>query len=71
MRRILHRIRLTEPKIAHRLELVESLVYRRSQLLPDYDLAVGTCAQRSINLLAESEAEDVLSFRRKLQYRLK
>ena len=29
----LHRIRLTEPKIAHRLELVETLVYRRRQPL--------------------------------------
>jgi len=30
----LHRIRLTERKIAHRLELVETLVYRRRQPLP-------------------------------------
>ena len=59
MRGLSHRIRLAEPKIAHRLELVETLVYRRRQLLPDHDLAASTCAQRSINPLAESEAEDV------------
>jgi len=30
----LHRIRLTEDKITDRLELVETLVYRRRQPLP-------------------------------------
>jgi len=32
----LHRIRLTERKIARRLELVEPLVYRRHQPLPPF-----------------------------------
>jgi len=40
-RNLLHRIRLTEPKIARRLELIETLVYRRRQPLPPFRLHVG------------------------------
>ena len=38
---LLHRIRLTEPKIARRLELVETLIYRRRQPLPPFRFHPG------------------------------
>jgi len=37
----MHRIRLTEPKIARRLALVETLVYRRHQPLPPFRFHAG------------------------------
>ena len=37
----MHRIRLTEPKIARCLELVETLVYRRRQPLPPFRFHPG------------------------------
>ncbi|MCK4472250.1 MAG: alpha-mannosidase, partial [Anaerolineae bacterium] len=37
----MHRIRLTEDKIAHRLELVETLVYRRRQPLFPFRFHAG------------------------------
>ncbi|MBE9506586.1 MAG: alpha-mannosidase, partial [Chloroflexi bacterium] len=37
----MHRIRLTEPKIARRLELVETLVYRQRQPLPPFRFHPG------------------------------
>jgi hypothetical protein len=37
----LHRIRLTERKIACRLKLVETLVYRRRQPLPPFRFRAG------------------------------
>ena len=40
-RTLLHHIRLTESKIARRLELVETLVYRRRQPLPPFRFFAG------------------------------
>jgi len=37
----MHRVRLTEPKIAHRLALVEGFVYRRRQPVPPFRFHAG------------------------------